>query len=83
MIISIRWVTISDLVAGSGEQYMHSSISAIFDFRGQYGSSSFQPDDTKLEIFLLKNQHTQKKFMNLRVGVMAICQKLVIILVKM
>ena len=30
----------------------------------QYGLSSFQAGDTKLERYLPKNQHTQRKFMN-------------------
>jgi len=30
----------------------------------QYGLSSFQGGDTKLEIFLPKNQHTQRKLLN-------------------
>ena len=30
----------------------------------QYGLSSFQAGDTKLEIFLPKNQHTERKLLN-------------------
>ena len=30
----------------------------------QYGLWSFQTGDTKLEIFLPKNQHTQRKLLN-------------------
>ena len=30
----------------------------------QYGFLSFQASDTKLDRFLPKNQHTQRKFMN-------------------
>ena len=30
----------------------------------QYGLSSFQAGDTKLERFLHKNQHTQRKLLN-------------------
>ena len=30
----------------------------------QYGLWSFQTGDTKFEIFLPKNQHTQRKFLN-------------------
>ena len=30
----------------------------------QYGLWSFQTEDTKLERFLPKNQHTQRKFLN-------------------
>ena len=37
-----------------------SSLSAVW----QYGLWSFQTGDTKLEIFLPKNQHTQKKLLN-------------------
>ena len=44
----------------------------------QYGLWSFQTGGTKLERFLPKNQHTQRKL--LRIGLMGRCQKLGIIL---
>ena len=53
-------------------------------FTVNYGSKVcrvFKRGDTKLERFLPKNQHNQKKFMNFENGVMASCQKLDIILV--
>ena len=37
--------------------------------------SEFESGDTKLERFLPKNQHTQRKLLNLRIGVVGRCQK--------
>ena len=39
-------------------------ISAIYSWLWQYGLWSFQTGGTRLEIFLLKNQHTQRKLLN-------------------
>ena len=41
----------------------------------QHGLWSFQTGDTKLERFLPKNQHTQRKLLNFEFGLMASCQK--------
>ena len=46
----------------------------------QYGLSRFQAGYTKLEIFLPKNQHTQRKLLNFENWVHGRCQKLGIIL---
>ena len=44
----------------------------------QYGMWSFQTGGTKLERFLHKNQHTQRILLNLRIGLMGRCQKLML-----
>ena len=41
----------------------------------QYELWSFQTGDTRLERFLPRNQHTQRKLLNLSFGLMASCQK--------
>ena len=41
----------------------------------QYGLGSFQTGDTKLERFLPKNQHTQRKLLNFENWVNGECQK--------
>ena len=41
----------------------------------QYKLWSFQTGDTRLERFLPRNQHTQRKLLNLSFGLMASCQK--------
>ena len=49
----------------------------------RYELPSFQAEGTKLEQYLPKNQHTQMKLWNLRIGVVASCQKLgIIVLIK-
>ena len=49
---------------------------------GNMGCGVFKRGEgTKLERCLPKNQHTQRKLLNLRVGLMGRCQKLSIILV--
>ena len=52
----------------------------IFSSLWQYGLLSFKAGDTKLERFWSKDEHTQRKWFNLRIGVVASCQKLDIIL---
>ena len=60
------------------------SVSVVPNMHSQYGSTGggvFKRGGTKLERFLPKNQHTQRKLLNFENWVSGRCQKLAIILV--
>ena len=58
---SFEFLSLCNLKAGP-EEAMH--LRRLVNIIRQYGFWSFQMGDTKLERFLAKNQHTQRKLLN-------------------